>query len=189
MATLLVHTYTPHLERLVLSSLYNLVLFSRSIRSVLTAIIGFMPSPGGGAIGRFAFPFVSKRSTPNSTTATALTMRLRCVPPWPSSPYFGRALVGFPLLSYHDSSHNYAFLAHTVCNKNNKDLLPNVPADPTTPEALSTSVGSVMEDQSRFPTAQIQIEKIERLDDVPPAPEVQYSIFSYASLFSPHPTL
>ena len=100
---------------------------SWSIRTVLTAIIGFMPSAGGGAIGSIDY------STETRQKMARESRKWKC----------------------------------PVCNKCNDELLPAEDAETlkASQSELSTSVAAVMDEQAQFPTAQIVIEKIERLDE------------------------
>ncbi len=100
---------------------------SWSIRTVLTAIIGFMPSAGGGAIGSIDY------STETRQKMAKESRKWRC----------------------------------PVCNKCNDDLLPAEDAETlnASHSELSTSVAAVMDEHAQFPTSQIVIEKIEKLDE------------------------
>ena len=105
---------------------------SWSIRTVLTAITGFMPTPGGGAIGSIDY-------SPEVRHSMALeSVNWRC----------------------------------DVCGLTNKEQLPEEDETLSVSSSdLSTSVGAVMEEQSKFPIGDIRIEKIERLDASPKQPE------------------
>ncbi len=94
---------------------------------MLTAIIGFMPSAGGGAIGSIDY-------SPETRQAMAKESRKWTCP---------------------------------ICRKCNEELLPLDADDAlsTSVSELSTSMAAVVDEQARFPAAQIVIEKIERLDE------------------------
>jgi ubiquitin-conjugating enzyme E2 J1 len=99
---------------------------SWSIRTVLTAIVGFMESPSGGAIGGLDYSKeVRQKLAKESVDWTCPT-----------------------------------------CKKTNADLLPLIDdALETSGSDLTTSVASLMDDQSKFPASAIVIEKIVNLDD------------------------
>ena len=100
---------------------------SWSIRTVLTAIIGFMPSPGSGAIGSIDY---SKEVRQNMAKESR---GWKC----------------------------------NVCGKTNEEMLPKLEEESNSnlSTSLTTSVNTLLEEQSKFPIADIKIDKIETLDD------------------------